>query len=87
MEVELGIDDAPRTVEVPTELADAVAADPAATAAFDARSSSNQRGGHEGPPRRLGARRAARLIPGGPWQGHDPDGDGVDLYALLPSAG
>jgi hypothetical protein len=43
VDVEIALDDAPRTVEVPPELAEAFAADPAAKAAFDARSYSNQR--------------------------------------------
>lgn len=36
LEVEIALDDAPREVEVPPELAEALAANPAARAAFDA---------------------------------------------------
>ena len=43
VEVDVALDDAPRTVELPPELAEAFAADPAAKAAFDALSYSNQR--------------------------------------------
>lgn len=43
VEVELALDDAPRTVDLPPELAEALDADPAAKAAFDALSYSNQR--------------------------------------------
>ncbi|WP_395727530.1 DUF1905 domain-containing protein [Nakamurella sp.] len=43
VEVALAVDDAPRTVEVPTALADRLATDPAAAAAWAALSYSNQR--------------------------------------------
>jgi hypothetical protein len=43
IEVELALDAEPRTVEVPEDLASALAADPSAQAAFDALSYSNQR--------------------------------------------
>jgi hypothetical protein len=43
IEVDLELDTAPRVVEVPADLAEALAATPAARAAFDALSYSNQR--------------------------------------------
>jgi len=43
VEVELALDEEPRTVEVPTELRAALDADPAAAAAFDAMSYSHRR--------------------------------------------
>ncbi len=43
LEIELALDDAPREVEVPADLAEALAADAEAHAAFDALSYSNRR--------------------------------------------
>ena len=43
LEIELALDDAPREVEVPADLAEALAADAEARAAFDALSYSNRR--------------------------------------------